>query len=175
MRRLTKISHRLRSLFRRDKANGELNDELKFHLDREIQQKIAAGMSPVEARRSAMLEFGALESVKEECKDMRRVNWISDLVRDTKFGARMLRKNPGFTAIALLTLALGIGANAAIFTLVRGVLLRPLVNRDEDHLIYVRQTANGVSTNSSAFSVPEIQDFRSSVKTLNQIGEFSTV
>ena len=175
MRRLTKLSHRIRSLFRKEAVDHELNDELKFHLEREIQEKIAAGMNPQEARRVAMLEFGGVESVREECKDMRRVNLISDLVRDTKFGARMLRKNPGFTAIALLTLALGIGANAAIFTLVRGVLLRPLVNRDESHLVYIHETVNGVSLANSIFSVPEAQDIRATAKTLTQVGEFSTI
>jgi putative ABC transport system permease protein len=175
MRRLTKLSHRTRSLFRKESADAELNDELKFHLEREIQEKIAAGMSPHEARRAAMLEFGALESVKEECKDMRRVNLISDLIRDTKFSARMLRKNPSFTLVAVLTLALGIGANAAIFSLVRGVLLRPLVNRDEDHLIYIHQTFDGVGVPNSIFSVPEAQDIRASAKTLAQVGEFSTI
>lgn len=175
MRRLTKISHRFRSLFRREKVNAELNAELKFHLEFEIQQKIAAGMSPTEARRSAMIEFGGLESVKEECKDMRRVNLISDLIRDTKFGARMLRKNPGFTAIALMTLALGIGANAAIFTLVRGVLLRPLVNRDENRLIYIRQSAAGLHVDNIPFSVPEIEDLRASVKCVSEFGEFSQI
>ena len=170
MRRLAKISHRFRSLFRRETVNGELNNELKFHLEREIQQKVAAGMSPAEARRAAMLEFGGLESVREECKDMRRVNWISDLIRDTKFGMRMLRKNAGFTAIALMTLALGIGANAAIFTLVRGVLLRPLVNRDESRLIYIWQSP-GIE--NASFSVPEIQDIAAGVKSISEFGDFS--
>jgi predicted permease len=175
MRRLTKLSHRVRSLFRRDAVDAELDEELKFHLEFEIQQKIAAGMLPGAARRAAMIEFGGLESVREECKDMRRVNWISDFVRDVAFGARMLRKNPGFTAIALLTLALGIGANAAIFTLVRGVLLRPLVNRDEDRLIYIRQSAKGMGVDNTTFSVPELQDLRASVKTIKEFGDFSTI
>jgi putative ABC transport system permease protein len=175
MRTQTKLSHRLRSLFRREAANSELNDELKFHLEREIQEKVAAGMSPAEARRETMLAFGGLESVREECKDMRKINWISDLVRDISFGARMLRKNPGFTAIALLTLALGIGANAAIFTLVRGVLLRPLVNRDENRLIYIRQSAMGLGTNNTTFSVPEIQDISKNAKTISEFGDFSVI
>jgi hypothetical protein len=91
MRPLTKLSHRIRSLFRRDTMNGELNAELEFHLEHEVQEKIAAGMSPQEARRSTMIEFGALESIREECKDMRKINFISNFIRDTKFGARMLR------------------------------------------------------------------------------------
>jgi predicted permease len=160
-------------LFRKESVDAQLNDELKFHLEREIQEKVAAGMSPAEARRAAMLQFGGLESVREECKDMRKINWISNFIRDTAFGARMLRKNPGFTAIALLTLALGIGANAAIFTLVRGVLLRPLVNRDENRLIYIRQTAKGAGIDNVTFSVPEIQDITSSVKSVREFGDFS--
>src|SRR5437899_2677292 len=132
-------------------------------------------MRPGEARRAAMVDFGGLESVREECKDMRKVNWISNSVRDIGFGLRMLRKNPGFTTIALLTLALGIGANAAIFSLVRGVLLRPLVNRDENRLIYIRQSATGLGVENATFSVPEIQDIRASVKTISEFGDFSTI
>ncbi len=173
MRRLDKLSHRFRSLFRKGAVDMQLNDELKFHLDREIQEGIAAGMSPAEARRAAMLAFGGLESVREECKDMRKINWISNFVRDTAFGMRMLRKNPGFTAVALLTLALGIGANAAIFTLVRGVLLRPLVNRDENRLIYIRQSAKGAGTDNTTFSVPEIQDVTANIKSVREFGDFS--
>jgi putative ABC transport system permease protein len=120
-----------------------------------------------------MLAFGGMESIREECKDMRKINWISNFVRDTAFGMRMLRKNPGFTAVALLTLALGIGANAAIFTLVCGVLLRPLVNRDENRLIYIRQSAKG--TDNVPFSVPEIQDITSNIKSVREFGDFSQI
>src|SRR5258708_6723471 len=141
MRLLAKISHGFRSLSLRETVNVELNEELRFHLEREVQERVAGGMGPMEARRAAVLDFGGLESVREECKDMRNVNLISNLIRDVGFGVRMLRKNLGFTTIALLTLALGIGANAAIFSLVRGVLPRPLVNRDENRLIYIRQSA----------------------------------
>jgi len=92
-----------------------------------------------------------------------------------KFAIRSLLRTKGLTITVILTLALGIGANAAIFTLVRGVLLRPLVNRDEARLIYIHQSAPGVGTENALFSVPEIQDLRQRVKTLNAIGDFSTI
>ncbi len=95
--------------------------------------------------------------------------------QDIRFAARSLARTKGLTVTVILTLALGIGANAAIFTLVRGVLLRPLVNRDEDRLIYIRQTAHGIGVDNAAFSVPEIQDLRARVKTLNAFGDFSQI
>jgi predicted permease len=95
--------------------------------------------------------------------------------RDLKFAVRSLARSKGLTVTVVVTLALGIGANAAIFTLVRGVLLRPLVNRDEDRLIYIRQSARGIGTDNAAFSVPEIQDLRARIRTLSSFGEFSTI
>ena len=96
-------------------------------------------------------------------------------LRDLKVALRSLNRTRGFAITVILTLALGIGANAAIFTLVRGVLLRPLVNRDEDRLIYIRQTAKGIGDDNATFSMAEIQDIRDSVKTLNAFGDFSTI
>ena len=96
-------------------------------------------------------------------------------VRDLRVAAQSLVRTPGLAIAVILTLSLGIGANAAIFTLVRGVLLKPLVNRDEDRLIYIRQSARGIGDENTAFSVPEIQDFRTSVKTLSAFGDFSTM
>ena len=97
------------------------------------------------------------------------------LAQDVRYALRQLHKTPGFTITVLLTLALGIGANAAIFTLVRGVLLKPLVNRDEDRIIYIRQSAPGLHDENTTFSVPEIQDLRAGVKTLSEFGDFSTI
>src|ERR1700736_787752 len=94
---------------------------------------------------------------------------------DIKFALRSLGRAKGRATTVVVTLALGIGANAAIFSVVRGVLLRPLVNRDEDRLIYIRQTARGIGADNAAFSVPEIQDLRDRVKTVTQFGEFSTI
>src|SRR5713226_10469329 len=96
-------------------------------------------------------------------------------LQDLKLALRSLARTKGLTLTVVLTLALGIGANAAIFSLVRGVLLQPLVNRDEDRLIYIRQSARGIGAENAAFSVPEIQDLRSRVKTLTAFGEFSTI
>src|SRR5947209_14769270 len=94
---------------------------------------------------------------------------------DLKFAARSLARVKGLTVAVVLTLALGIGANAAIFSVVRGVLLRPLVNRDEEHLIYIRQSAPGIGAENAAFSVPEIQDLRQRVKSISAFGDFSTI
>src|SRR6516165_1184166 len=96
-------------------------------------------------------------------------------LRDIKFAVRSLARTKGLAITVIVTLALGIGANAAIFTVVRGVLLRPLANRDENRLIYIRQSAPGIGVENVAFSVPEIQDLRSRVKTLTAIGDFSTI
>ena len=96
-------------------------------------------------------------------------------MNDLKFALRQLRKSPGFTFVVIITLALGIGANAAIFTLVRGVLIKPLVNRDEDRLIYIRQSAPGEGQQNSTWSMPEIQDLKTRIKTLSEFGDFSTI
>src|SRR5262244_2303646 len=96
-------------------------------------------------------------------------------MNDLAFAFRRLRKSPGFTFVVIITLALGIGANAAIFTLVRGVLIKPLVNRDEDRLIYIRQSAPGTRTENSTWSIPEIQDIKAGVKSLSEFGDFSTI
>src|SRR5713101_2088075 len=112
---------------------------------------------------------------KSQPEDSRLFEPVLTFLRDVRFAVRSLERNKGLAFTVVLTLALGIGANAAIFSLVRGVLLRPLVNRDEDRLVYIEQRAPGISPGGVPFSVPEIQDLRASVKTLSSFGEFSTV
>jgi putative ABC transport system permease protein len=117
---------RFRSLFKRNQVEHDLSEELLYHIDQKTQQYIAAGMSAEEARRNARREFGGLEQSKENCRDTRRVSHIEDLLQDLGFGIRVLRNSPGFAMAAILSLALGIGANTAIFQLLDAVLLRTL-------------------------------------------------
>ncbi len=131
------IPLRLRSLFRRAQADEQLDDELRDHLERKTEEYVAKGMSPQEARRCVRLDLGGVEQTKEKCRDERRVKWIQDLVQDLHFSLRILRKSPAFAIVAVLTLALGIGANTAIFTMMNSLMLHTLPVRDPGQLVEI--------------------------------------
>src|SRR5215475_3527867 len=134
---LRTLFHRLRASLRRGKVEREMERELRFHLEMETAENMRRGMSEDDARRAALRSFGGVERVKEEYLDLSRFRWIDGFWQDVRFSARLLLKQPGFLAVAVLTLALGIGANTVIFTVVNGVLIRSLPYRDPSQLVWI--------------------------------------
>ena len=132
-----KFSHRLRTQFRKQELDKDLSDELAFHIEKETEENIAAGMSAEEARYAALRTFGGIDQVKEECRDAWGLRFIDTLFQDIRFAVRMLGKNPGFTAVVVLTLALGIGVNTAIFSLVDQLLLWSVPAREPNRLVKI--------------------------------------
>jgi predicted permease len=164
------IPLRLRSLFRRRQADQELDDELRDHVEARTEDYVAKGLPPPEAHRQALLEMDGIEKRKEECRDARRVNWIQELVQDLHFGVRMLRKSPGFTVVAVATLALGIGANTAIFSVVHGVLLAPLPYKQPDRLVVVWE--NNPRFPRVYVSYPNFRDWQRTARSFQEMAAF---
>lgn len=158
---MSDLLFRMRALFRRKSVEAELDEELRAHFEHQVEKLVKSGLPPEEAKRQARLEFGGLDQVKEECRDARGVNFIETLIHDIHYGLRMLRKTPGFTTIAILTLALGIGANTAIFGLVNAVMLRllPVEKPEELQQVWKRDARRGGET-SDSFTNPLWEQLR---------------
>ena len=159
MRWIHKWRLRLRSLFQKSRVEQELTEELRFHLEKLMEENLARGMTREESRYAALRELGGVEQIKEECRDMRRVNYIESFLQDVRYGLRMLAKNPGFTAVAVLTLALGIGGNVAVFSLLDAVSLRPLPYSHPDRLFMLFPIETKSQRAMVSSSYPNFQDW----------------
>ncbi len=162
----------LRLVWSSNRMEREMEAEVRFHLERETEENIRRGMSPEAARAAALRAFGGVAQVKEECRDARGGRWLPDVWQDARYGWTMLRRNPGFALAAVLTLALGIGANTAIFSVIYGVLLRPLPYQNGERLITLKQQAPLAGVDDMRFSVKEIADYRAQTQTLDELVEY---
>jgi predicted permease len=157
---LYKLPLRFRSIFRKARVEQELTDELRFHLEKLIEENLDHGSNREEARYAALRELGGLEQIKEECREARRVNYLESFFQDVRYGLRVLVKNPGFTTVAVLTLAIGIGANTAVFSVVDGVLLRRLPFPESERIMTLWNTYPKLGTGQEEVSPPDFWDWR---------------
>ncbi|MBI3415457.1 MAG: ABC transporter permease [Verrucomicrobia bacterium] len=176
MNLLQKFQSRLGALFRKRELDTDMDDEMRSHIEMRTQQNIEAGMNPEEACFAALRQFGWTESIKETCREQRGVSWLENFAQDIRYGARQLRKNPGFTAVAVLTLALGIGANTAIFSVVNAVLLKALSYREPDRIVmlWTDNPSLNLGLHEMPAAPPDLLDWRSRAQSFEQIAAFRT-
>jgi predicted permease len=171
MRRLRALLLRLAGLFHKDRRERELTAEMESHLQMHIEDNLRAGMSAVEARRQALMKLGGVEQTKEMYRERRGLPAFETLLQDVRYGLRMLRKNPGFTCVAILTLALGIAVNTAIFTAFDALVLRPRAVKDPDRLAVVSRTTPG--GRDGRFSYPDYLYYRDHSRSFSDLSLFA--
>jgi putative ABC transport system permease protein len=162
---------RFGGLFNRRRKDRDLEDEIHSHIQMSIEDNLRLGMTPDEARRQAMIQFGGIDSTKESYRDQRGLPVLDTFFQDTRFGARQLRQNPGFTTVAVLTLALGIGANTAIFSVVDAVLLRPLPYPDSAQLVWLCE--RGPDWSGGSISYPNFIDWKNQQSVFEKFGVYN--
>jgi len=168
---LSRMHSWFRAIVRRSRMETEMDAELRFHIEAYADDLIRGGVPRAEALRRARIEFGGLERAKEECRDARGINFIEILIQDLRYGLRMLRKNPGFAAVAVLTLALGIAANTAVFTAFDALVLRPRPVMDPNSLVAVFRTTPGDAR--GRFSYPDYVYLRDHSKSFSDLSLFA--
>jgi len=174
---LTQFRLALRSVFLRKRVDQELDEELLYHLEHQIKEGLNMGLTPEEARYAASRTMGAIAKSKEECRDMQHVNFLDDLLRDLRYAGRNLRRSPGFAALAILIMALGIGANTAVFSVVNAVLLKPLSYRDPDRIATLSnslRTGEAATALSKQISIPDVQDWHDQSSSFEAMAFFSS-
>jgi putative ABC transport system permease protein len=165
----------IRRFFRRRRSDEELRREIEQHIALERDQNVDRGMSPDEARRKAYLRFGSPQHVREDLWKMNSIASLESLLRDIRYAGRTLLRSPGYTLMAVLTLGLGIGANTAIFTVINGVLLRPLPYANPNQIVHLQQTAARVGADPIGFSVQEVQDYRDQSRSFSDLAEYHSM
>ena len=176
--RFRHLALKLRTLFRGTQVDQELDEEIRYHIERKTELLIAQGLAPADARYAALRAFGGVELRKEYCRDARgpwASIWLERLWQDIRHGARMLTKNPGFTLIAVLSMAIGVGANAAMFSVADGLILRPLQVPDAGGLVVVGTTTPAADVRWGGLSYPDYLDLRDRVRSFDGLAAFSTI
>ena len=172
MKTVRALLARIAGLFGGSRADAELREELESHLAMETEENLRRGLMPEEARRRALIASGGLTQAAEAVRERRGLPWIETTLADVRYAVRTLRRSPVFTTVVVVTLALGIGANTAIFSVIRGVLLKPLPNRDGARLVYLRHSQDGAGGQNILFSVPEVHDYRTGAPAFGGIAEY---
>src|SRR5262245_38284040 len=164
----------LRSIPARQALERRLDDEMRFHVDQQTEKNRRGGMSAADARRQALVQFGGVEQFKESTRDEIRPVLLEDALRDLRFGLRILRRSPGFAIVAFITLALGIGATSAIFSIVRTVMLNPLPYRDPDRIVTIWETNRG-GTVRNVISLANFVAWRERARSLEHLTTLAPV
>src|SRR5580698_9414292 len=168
----SRLSSWCKAALRRARMESEMDAELRFHIETFAEDLVRGGVSRQEATRRARIQFGGMERIKEEGREARGVRFLDELKQDLRYGARMFRKSPGFTAIAVLTLALGIGANTAIFSVVNAVLLSPLPYANAHRLMLVKELLPNITAEPFNVSGPDIAQIQKLNHVFEDVGGF---
>jgi len=170
-----RLGRRFRALAGGATLDRQMDQELQFHLDLETNRLVQQGLPPDEARTRALRTFGGVEKVREECREARRTSWADTLGRNTRYAWRALRRQPGYVAAVIVTLGLGIGANTAMFSVIDGVLLKPLPYPGSDRLVLIKEAAPLAGQDEVGVSIRELYDYREQLKDFDGLVEFHSM